>query len=80
MLRLPCGESKTKKLAAAVELANAKDTAPNHAPDLHDRKLLRCGLRLEIIYAGRTFPCGQSCTAIAPQPSNLAENLKCEQD
>ena len=46
MLRPSYGDSKAKKLAVMVELANAKYSAPDVSPDLHDREFLRRGWRL----------------------------------
>jgi hypothetical protein len=35
------GESKAKKLAAVVELANAEGSEADVSPDIHDREFLR---------------------------------------
>ena len=40
------GESKAKKLAAVVELANAEGSEADVSPDMHDREFLRHRLRL----------------------------------
>jgi hypothetical protein len=40
------GESKAKKLAAVVELANAEGSEADVSPDMHDREFLRRHLRL----------------------------------
>ncbi len=40
------GESKAKKLAAVVELADAEDSEADVSPDIHDREFLRRRLRL----------------------------------